>query len=209
MKRAVEEEFGAAFGYEIREGERSTAHEVLNNQEAAQLLMAVYQRQPWNAVRKVRLFDTDYRTIFDRDVTASRLYLLKQISKALQGRREALRSDLAASFASIRFTLAYLLGAVLRESEAGCGLLDGPHLWLPGATHEVGAKLDAILGEIVDSVNFYIEEEERDSPDFDPKVTFKSQAGVQGIENAVIRDYRRLIKRDKSYLFDLEAPSED
>ena len=40
--------------------------------------------------------------------------------------------------------------------------------------------------------------------DFDPKVTFKSQAGVQKVENAVLRDYRRLIKRDAEYLFDVE-----
>ena len=61
----------------------------------------------------------------------------------------------------------------------------------------------------MDSVNFYIDEEETDQrakgADFDPKVAFKSQSGVQKVEHAVLRDYRRVTKRDDSYLFDVQA----
>jgi hypothetical protein len=138
--------------------------------------MAVYKHEPWSAVRKVRLFETDnYRKIFDREVTAARLYLLRQVADLVLSKRGDLRDDLAASFASVRFTLAYLLAQV--------------------------------AAEIVDSVNFFIGEEETDSRktggDFDPKVTFKSHSGVQRVENAVLRDYRRLVKRDPHYIFDV------
>lgn len=211
LQRAVEDEYGAAFAYEIREGESRAATHVLNNQEAAQLLMAVYKGEPWNAVRKTRLFQTDdYTRIFDREVTAARLYLLRQVADVAAGRRDALRADLAASFASVRFTLAYLLAATTRESDLGRELFADPSRWLPDKDTEVRTQLDTLLGEIVDSVNFFIEEEESDSRtkghDFDPKVTFKSVSGVQKVENAVLRDYRRLIKRDKTYLFGL-APA--
>jgi hypothetical protein len=208
LQRAVHEAFGSAFAYEIREGETLKAAQVLDNQEAAQLLMAVYKHEPWSAVRKVRLFETDnYRKIFDREVTAARLYLLRQVADLVLSKRGDLRDDLAASFASVRFTLAYLLAQVAAESNDGQELFEKPDRWLPDKVTEVKASLGMLLGEIVDSVNFFIGEEETDSRktggDFDPKVTFKSHSGVQRFENAVLRDYRRLVKRDPHYIFDV------
>lgn len=205
LQRAVEERYGSTFSYEIRQGEQMEDGQTLDNQHAAQMLVAVYLREPWNAVRKVRLFDSDYHRIFNRRVTADRLFLLRQISDVVTGKRDRLRTELAGSFSSIRFTLAYLLVQAVAESERGQGLLEDPGRWLPEKLSEVSAALASILDEIVDSVNFYIEEEESDQRekglDFDPKVAFKSQGGVQKIENMVLRDYRRLAKRDRSYHF--------
>jgi hypothetical protein len=208
LQHEVQEVFGSTFAYEIREGERLTATQVLDNQEAAQLLMAIYLKEPWNAVRKVRLFGADYGRLFNRDVTAGRLFLLRQIADRVVAQRGKLRADLASSFASVRFTLAFLLGRTLSETARGHELLESPDRWLPDELGLVVSAIDAQLTEIVESVNFYITEEEADSKkaghDFDPKVTFKSQAGVQKVENAVLREYRRLTKRDPGYLFDVE-----
>ncbi len=208
LQRAVRDAFGTSFAYEIREGEKLQGTQVLDNQEAAQLLMAVYQAQPWNAVRKVRLFGADYRTIFNRDVTATRLFLLRQFADLLQAKRSALRSDLESSFSSVRFTLAFLLSATIEEASLGRELIAHPDRWLPVKRDEVVAALDKQLAEVIDSVNFFIGEEETDSQGrgevFDPKVTFKSQAGVERVQNAVLRDYRRLIKRDHAYIFDVQ-----
>lgn len=208
LQREVQQLFGSTFAYEIREGEKLQATQVLDNQEAAQLLMAVYKSEPWNAVRKVRLFGTDYGRLFGRDVSAAHLFLLRQISGLVESKRDALRNDLASSFSSVRFTLAYLLSKTISESTRGQELFEHPELWLPGKLAEVTKALESHLAEIVDSVNFFVTEEETESRaagrDFDPKVTFKSQVGVQKVENAVLRDYRRLIKRDSEYLFEIE-----
>ncbi len=196
LQAEVAERYGGDFAYAIREGEKLTATQVLTNQEAAQLLMAVYLHEPFNAVRKVRLFDTDYRRIFNRSVDAARLYLLTQISDSLKDVRADLRSDLASSFSSVRFTLAYLLAVQLKRSPQGKELLERPEKWLPGKLAEVRAALSDLLQEIVESVNFYIQEEEEEKGDtFDPKVTFKSQDGVRAVEHAVDRDFRRMLKR--------------
>lgn len=208
LQHEVEEIFGSSFAYEIREGEKLKAAQVLDNQEAAQLLMAVYLSEPWNAVRKVRLFGEDYGRLFNREVTAGRLYLLRQISDLVLAKRGTLRADLASSFASVRFTLAFLLSRTVSETALGRELFESPNRWLPDELGAVIAAMDAHLTEIVDSVNFFIGEEEKESReagrDFDPKVTFKSQGGVQKVENAVLREYRRLIKRDPEYLFDVK-----
>jgi len=65
------------------------------------------------------------------------------------------------------------------------------------------------VDDVVDAVNFYVEEknspaedeEGAETPeDFDPKVAFKSRAGVRELENAVLRsiraDARRARRRD-------------
>lgn len=196
LQAEVAERYAGDFAYAIREGEKLKATQVLTNQEAAQLLMAVYLQEPFNAVRKVRLFDTDYRRIFNRSVDAARLYLLTQISDSLKDVRKDLRSDLASSFSSVRFTLAYLLAVQLKRSPHGKELLKSPEKWLPGKLEEVRVALSDLLQEIVESVNFYIQEEEEEKGDtFDPKVTFKSQDGVRAVEHAVDRDFRRMLKR--------------
>src|SRR5574341_341565 len=203
LQAQVHEDYGGAFAYAIREGEALEATQVLNNQQAAQLLMAMYVAEPWNAVRKVRLFDTEYRRIFSRDVNSSRLYLVAQVADALTGVRDKLPPDLASSFASVRFTLAYLLYKVIAETELGQGLLGSPDRWLPSQLTQVRTALAGLLDEVVQSVNFYVEQEEREhrerGEEFDPKVVFKSQGGVRGVENAVLRDSRRLAMRDPTF----------
>jgi hypothetical protein len=205
LQAEVEQLYDGEFGYAIRRGETVNAKEVLTNEQAAQLAMAVYAEQPWNAVRKVRLFDEDYRKIFNRALDAHRLYLLHVISKVLGEARASLRSDLAASFASVRLTLAHLLAQVLRESERGRDLLEHPGRWLPDLADTVQAELAGLLEDVVISVNFHIEEEKSDKGDeFDPKVVFKSQTGVRGVEGDVLRAARRDARKDEDYLFDLD-----
>jgi len=95
----------------------------------------------------------------------------------------------------------------LERTDEGRGLLNDPQRWIPGKLSEVRKALADLLEEIVESVNFYIQEEVADKGDsFDPKVTFKSQEGVRAVENAVGRDIRRTIKRPggDAFLFSVE-----
>jgi hypothetical protein len=205
LQAQVRELYGDAFGYAIRQGERLEADEVLDNKTAAQFLMAVYLGEPWNAVRKVRLFDHDYRRIFNRSVDAHRLFFMHQVALCIDGVQNRLRPEVAASFASVRLTLAHLLAQVLRESDEGRDLVEDPQRWLPELQAAVREGLTRLAEEVVDSVNFFIEEEEREKAEaFDPKVVFKSQRGVNEVENEVLRFSRRQARRDKAYLFEVE-----
>ena len=202
LQAEVREEYGEDLGYEIRQGENLRTRDVLDNKRAAQLLMAVYLEEPWNAVRKVRLFDHDYRRIFNREVDAHRLFLIHQLDKVVEATRTALRPDVAASFASVRFTIAYLVAQVLRLTNEGQALLDSPERWLPGKLSDVVAALSTLAEDVVDSVNFHIESEKAERGDeFDPKVAFKSTAGVRSMANEVLKSSRRQAKRDTEFLF--------
>lgn len=208
LQQSVQEEFGNDFGFGIRLGERLSARPVLENSLAAQLIMSAYLREPWAAVRKVRLFDQDYRRIFSRAITPHKLYLLHLINQAVMSAREDLRDELRASFASIRYTLVYLIAEILRESEPGTQLLDQPQRWLRGAERDVKDALEAIVHELIDVVNSHVEEEVAKSDTYDAKVAFKSRPGVVPLQTDVVRDARRQARKDarrntseNSYLF--------
>ncbi len=200
--------YGSILFYAIREGEVATAPETLDNKTAAQFLMAVYLKEPWNAVRKVRLFDTDYRRIFDHTVNAHKLFLLNLFVEIVDGRRDELDAQLRASFASIRFTLAFLLSQVLRKSDRGSLLLEYPERWLPGQLAEVRAALTPLAEQIVKSVNHYVTSETQDASDrgddFDPKVAFKSRTAVGHLEHQVISLAERLAMEVPTYWFNIE-----
>jgi hypothetical protein len=210
LQAEMQQRYGSELAYGIRAGERYEV-EVLDNRLAAQLITAVYLAEPWAAVRRVRLFDEDYRRIFNRAVTADRLFLLHRLNRIIEGLRSELRADLAASFASVRFTLVYLVAKVLQITEEGNQLLASPERWLPESCEEVDRVITDLARDVIQSVNFYIkaredEAEEAGTPEsFDPKVVFKSKPGVGQVEQDVLRDARRHAlreeSRDEEYLF--------
>ena len=208
LQAEMAQHYGTRLFLAIREGERPTAPETLDNKTAAQFLMAVYLREPWNAVRKVRLFDTDYRRIFDHTVNAHKLFLLNLLVEVIDERRDELDAELRASFASIRFTLAFLLSQVLRKSERGSLLLEYPERWLPAQIVEVKEALTPLAQQIVRSVNYYVKSETQDAikrgDDFDPKVAFKSQKAVENLEHQVISLTERLAMEVDHYWFAVE-----
>lgn len=206
LQAQVRATYGRLLGYAIRAGDRPGGLEVMDNASAAQLLMAVYVGEPWNAVRKVRLFDQDYHRIFNRSINAHRLFLVHELGKLIGAARPRLRPDLQASFASVRLTLTYLVATVLRESAAGSELLDAPERWLPEKLDDVRAAIGDLVDDVVESLNFYVEDRSRDDEDFDPKVVFKSQSGVRALESEVVKSARRQAKRDSDFLF--SVPSE-
>jgi AIPR protein len=208
LQGEVSAQFGGSFGYAIRRGESVPATDVLSNESAAQMLMAVYLGEPWNAVRKVRLFDADYHRIFNRTINAHKLYLIFILINAVEGARGRLRSDLASSFASVRFTLAFLLAEVLRETEQGQALLETPDRFLPDQRADVEQALTSLALEVAESTNAYVENEETEAAEnnriYDPKVAFKSRSGVQRLQQEVVRLGRRLARSDPSYFFQID-----
>lgn len=193
--------FGNAFGFQIKVGENLHTVETLENTLAAQLITAFYLEEPWSAVRKVRLFDHDYRRIFNRSITPHKLWLLHLVNAIINDSREGLRNDLKASFASVKFTLVHLVGQLLRLSIPGEQLIESPERWLREQEEAVKEALRTIAAEIVDTVNYFIGEEIDENPGYDPKIAFKNRAGVKRLESAAVRDAKRQAKRDTSYLF--------
>ena len=95
--------------------------------------MAVYLEEPWKSVRKVVLFDHDYRRIFNRTLSGHKLYLIELIAEAVKAERKRLRPEIESSFASVQLSVAYLLAKLLQMSDNGRELLEqAPRALAPG-----------------------------------------------------------------------------
>lgn len=203
LQGEVRARYPGEFDFLIRVGDIPEAAEVLDNTTAAQLITATYLAEPFGAVRKVKLFDEDFRRIFSRNMDADKLYFLHLLDTVIRDQRSELREDLRASFASIRFTLAYLICEVVKQSEEGKALVLNPGALLPVKRDQVKAKLSEIASDVISEVNFHVSEELEENTSYDPKVAFKSRAGVARLEKDVLKATKRQSKKNADYLFDV------
>lgn len=211
LQSQVTERFGDELFYVIRRGEQCPpGRAALENQDAAQHIMAIWLREPWSAVRKLKLFDDDYRRIFNRTIDAPKLYLAYHIKQMTEERRAKLLPSLIASFASVRFTIVYLTAAVGRESDLGSAFFDDPGRWLPEKDDEVFSQLAELMDHVITELNNYAEDREKEreerpaAPLFDAKIAFKSQASIRQMEQQTLSVTRALARRIDDFLFSVE-----
>ena len=190
----------------IRSGENLPGT-VIENSFLAQLVMATYVEEPWNAVRKVRLFDHEYYRIFSHGLDAHRIVFLHELDVALQGARKELNAELIAAFSSVRFTLAYLVTQLVSLTPEGITFLDSPVGLLKSKRDELRGVLADLAAEAVASVNHYVDAKELEASEqgktFDAKVAFKSRTSVTEIERDAVGYAKRAMRRDDEYGFRL------
>ncbi len=209
IQRDLQAQFRSTYGgiawYQIKVGEKAptTAGEPIDNAHAAQLIMAFWLGRPWEAVRRVKLFDESYYAVFHRGISAHHVFLAHLAGVAVEGCRGQLSEALQASFSSVRYAIVYLVKKLVEEGEAGKRLLAGPESLLPARRAEVARELGALAAEAVESTKFFLEEKGRAAADaFDPKTVFKSQSGIRDLEGECILHFRRGVRRDPGIVFD-------
>jgi len=183
LQRQVQNAYGKSFFYGIRQGEEIPAKaQVLDNRDAAQLIMAMWLEDPAAAVRRVRLFDKDYHRIFSRAVDAHRLRIAFVVDQLVSSSRAQLPAELISSFSSVRLTLAYLTSAILNVWPLGAQLMESPGRWLPESEDAVRTELGKYARQASRAVASYVEQQRANAESrgdtFDPKTVFKSKAGV-------------------------------
>lgn len=210
LQAQVRAAYSGQFDYVVRRGEVPTSEEYVDNDRVAQLIMAIWRKDPANAVHRTRLFDEDYHRVFAKDIDAHRIRLAFLVDRAVEDARDKLDVPLRGSFSSIRFTLCYLVAQALRETREGGVFIDRPGDLLDKAERKIRRELARFATDIATSVSIYIRSREaevsKDDPEtiFDPKVAFKSQTEVKAMENDVIRAVRRDMAKDPKYGFRLK-----
>lgn len=156
------------------------------NDEAAQLLCAVYNERPWLAVKRLILFEPPhYQTIFSPHIRASHIVFCHR----LRGRVTAHRHDFPAPYNKAwkltALVATYLAGQVLRATDNDKALLDEPQAALRSP------ELDAVLDRAVHQAVSVLEERRSylkmtNSPD-DYKVDFKRETALRELASQARR----------------------
>lgn len=131
LKGQFEELFGGRVQYVIKRGEEAVAPTVIHNDLAAQILIALYNEEPYLAHRRFALFDQNYKRVFHPRIGASHVYLGYLIWEEIQQRLSQIDKELVARYSLTTFVLAYLTGHLMRSTEDGKAILDTPANYIP------------------------------------------------------------------------------
>lgn len=145
----LEQEFKAAFptiDYVTRpDAEIRPSGRYINNDDAAQLITAVFLQRPWLAVKRNSLFESEnHAAVFQRAHSAAHVVLADEIALAVDRIQPKVPDYYRESWKLARIVLVYLAGQVLRTGEEA-----GDHTIIsnPGSAFDLLSKPRALSGD--------------------------------------------------------------
>lgn len=197
--------FGPGATYGIKASATRPAGE-LPNEQAGQMLLALYNGQPWSAHQKYRVFGDLKEAIWRYGIAASHVRLAQLLSIEAGVAVRALSNERVRKYGLTRFLVLYLIGEVLREEPDGRSLLDSPGAYLEqgaaGRTRQAAVldQVRRIAADIVIELDDYLKTAKTG---FDYKSEFKSEASIQQIRSEVVKAYAKDKRRSRATVFAL------
>jgi hypothetical protein len=185
IKREFEEQYPGVL-YETRPDATLSAAEtrqVIANDEAAQLLCAVYNAMPWLAVKRLVLFDSEnHALIFNTGVGASQVMLCDVIRQRIDANAELFPELYRKSWRLTRIVAVYLVGQILRTDAALQAILDDPAAALSDRAaleQTMDLPVKVVAGTLKQRADTHI----RDSIADEFNVEFKRQSALHELRN--------------------------
>jgi hypothetical protein len=206
LKNGFDELFSDFATYSIKRGEPAGTNEIVNEQ-AGRLILALIVREPWSAHQKYRIFGDLESRIFDYDLQPEQIRLAQLISQIASEEAKSLAYERLGKYGLTHYILVYLIGEVLRLSDDGISLLKQPLPYLTTNAEEnpkesvILQALVKIAKHVITELNYFIKENGEDSYDY--KTSFKSQAEVQSIRNALQKAFEKDVAIGRANKFEL------
>lgn len=194
LKAEFDQLFGDRITYVIKRGE-ATAKNELQNEDAGQLLLALFSRQPWSAHQKYKIFGDLKSQIFAYGINAPHIRLAQLVAGEIDKLLTTVTNERIRKYALTRYILVFLIGELLRAESDGQHLLENPrpYLFVKGAkgSDKVEARVLKSVRELanfaITELNYFIEENGGDAYDY--KSEFKSEKQVAAIRKEVMKAY--------------------
>lgn len=129
----ITQEFAATFPgiiYETRPDAtigRPKGKQIIANDDAAQLLCAVYNEMPWLAVKRLVLFESEnHAMIFSEQITAAHVVIVDLIRAQIDAHVSRFPELYRKSWRLTRIVAVYLVGQILRTDAELLRILDDP-----------------------------------------------------------------------------------
>jgi AIPR protein len=196
----LETEFAAEFpdiAYVTRpDAELRPPGRYINNDDAAQLLTAVFLQQPWLAVKRNVLFESEnHASVFQRSHGASHVVLTDEIGLAIDRVQDSVPDYYRESWKLTRIVLVFLAAQVLRagQDEGHHTLVEDPRSAFDSTATPRALTTDA-LGRLDDAAGLAVlvlqERSDAKGKADDYKKVFKNETELKALGAAAANYYR-------------------
>lgn len=184
--------------YEIKQGEVNKGKQILTNETAGLILLAMDLEQPWSCHQKYKVMDDLHSDIFGRpDVDGSKIFGLWRCFSAVENQLDSIDDKSFAYYNLTKYFLAYSVVRLLRTDPAGSTTLGSIGAILSsGKLSELEKVFSGLAGSLALDLNAEAESEEEGG--FDYKNDLKSPVWCKKISARLIAQYGKDVKRKKA-----------
>ncbi len=162
---------------------------IIQNDDAAQLLTAVFHQRPWLAVKRLLLFEADtYPEVFTPAISASHIVLADLISQRVQDAKALFPEDYQRSWRLTHLVAVYLVGQMLRTDRAGQDILNNPQRALVNR-RLVEAKVDHLVKLAAATLRVRHDSKSQHTVPDDFKVDFKRESELKELAGKAREHY--------------------
>ena len=211
LQRRLQNEFESKFRgkvfYRIKRGEQTTLPELIDNEDAARILLAFDLDNPWTCHQTYKLFDELHSDIFARpEVTAERIYVLNIIYDVVTETITGLEHKQMARYRLTRYLLLYLLKRALELDEIGKSFIRSPESFLhePNGEERIRNSVSRVLQDLIIDLNAELRDREQADNPIDYKRELKSPRAVRDIEKGILPQYQKAVSRGRATSFGQE-----
>lgn len=214
LQQRIQNEFTREYSnqvfYKIKRGEQSDFPLIIENENAARILLAFDLEQPWLCHQTYKLFDELHTDIFARPVVnAHRILTLYRVYEILIDASSSIDNQLMGRYGLTKFFLLYLLKEALKHDDRGIDFCRTPEKYLLSQDGEnrLCQVIQNIVKDLIVDLNAEVKEREDSDNPFDYKRELKGATAVKKIVKDIIPAYQKAVNRGRAAAFGAEWDS--
>jgi len=198
LKAEVDIASSGMSAYEIKQGENNKGKQVISNESAGLVTLAMDLEQPWNCHQKYKIMDDLHSDIFGRPgVTGGRVLALWKSFHAIENALEELDNEQFAYYTLTRYFLAYSVVRIIRENEVGAEVM--ANLDTVATNGNLEKFVEAFAGLATAAANdLNAEIASDDDEHFDYKNELKSSKWCKQTAARLLAQYKKDVQRKKA-----------
>ncbi|OLO04623.1 AIPR family protein [Salinicola socius] len=198
LKTEVDRSSDAQIAYEIKQGENNRGKEVIPNEYAGLILLALDLGQPWSCHQKYKIMDELHADIFGRpNVTGERVIALWKSFESVQPALKHIENRSFANYKLAQYFLAYSVITIIKSAPYGARLLDNLKLIVSsGKLDEFVNGFQELAIAAANDLNAELAIE--DDENFDYKNDLKSQKWAKATSAKILAQYNKDVIRKKA-----------
>lgn len=200
LKAEVDAASGGAYAFEIKQGENNKGKQVISNESAGLVILAMDLEQPWNCHQKYKVMDELHSDIFGRPgVTGGRIIVLWDCFHAIEEALGELDNELFAFYTLTKYFLAYAVVRIIRDDDVGAKVMANLDLVIANGNLQKFVEVFTNLAKAAaNDLNAEVTTDDDDEEHFDYKNDLKSSKWCRQTAARMLAQYKKDVQRKKA-----------